>query len=126
MNILITGGTKGIGKAIAEKFAKAGFNIAICARTQKDLTAVKKVLKEMNPTIKVLTERVNMQSQKEVEHFAENVLETWGTIDVLVNNAAAFVQGTFLEESDGALEKMMSTNVYGAYYLTRKLSNRIS
>ena len=48
MNIVITGGTKGIGKAIAEKFAKEGFNIAICARTKRDLIRVKKDLKKIN------------------------------------------------------------------------------
>ena len=49
MNIVITGGTKGIGKAIAEKFAQEGFNIAICARTKEDLKKLKKQLKKIYP-----------------------------------------------------------------------------
>ncbi|MEM6321197.1 MAG: SDR family oxidoreductase [Bacteroidota bacterium] len=121
MKILITGGTKGIGLAIAEKFAKEGFDVAICARTKTDLEAVAQRLAQLNSKIKVLTAVVDMQSKAQVEQFATDVLNQWGSVDVLVNNAAAFLQGTFLEEPDGFLEKMMETNVYGSYYLTRKL-----
>jgi len=121
MNIVITGGTKGIGKAIAEKFAQEGFNIAICARTSEDLKAVKKALKANYSGSKILTKKVDMQAKKEVEKFADLLLKKWGGVDVIVNNAAAFIQGAFLEEPDGLLESMMATNVYGSYYLTRKL-----
>ncbi|MEM1119561.1 MAG: SDR family oxidoreductase [Bacteroidota bacterium] len=120
-NIVITGGTKGIGRAIAERFAQAGFNVAICARKKRGLKKVKKELEALYPAISVLAMRANMQSKKQVEKFAKTVLEDWGKVDVVVNNAAAFLQGTLLEEPDGFLEKMMSTNVYGSYYLTRQL-----
>ncbi len=121
MNIVITGGTKGIGKAIAEKFAQEGFNVAICARTKRDLLVVKKELKKLNASINVISAKVNMQSKKQVEKFAETILERWGSVDLIVNNAATFIQGALLEEPDGLLESMMATNVYGSYYLTRKL-----
>lgn len=121
MNIIITGGTKGIGKAITEKFVQEGFNVAICARTKKDLKKIKKKLEKQNPLVQVMAERVNMQSKKQVEKFAEKIIKEWGSVDIIVNNAAAFLQGTLLEEPDGFLEKMMATNVYGSYYLTRKL-----
>ena len=120
-SIIITGGTKGIGKAIALKFAQEGFNIAICARTKEDLLKVKKELKKRNPNIAVISKRVDMQSRKQVEKFANKILKTWGSVDIIVNNAAAFIQDTLLEESDDLLESMMATNVFGAYYLTRKL-----
>ena len=121
MNIVITGGTKGIGKAIAEKFAQAGFNIALCARTAEELKALKKELKATYIGSKILAKKVDMQSKKQVEKFADLLLKKWGGVDVIVNNAAAFIQGSFLEEPDGLLESMMATNVYGSYYLTRKL-----
>jgi len=121
MNIIITGGTKGIGKAIAERFAQEGFNVAICARTADDLKTLKKELKANYPNSKILTKKVDMQSKKQVEKFADLILKEWGGVDVIVNNAAAFIQGSFLEEPDGLLESMMATNVYGSYYLTRKL-----
>ena len=121
MNIVITGGTKGIGKAIAEKFAEEGFNKAICARTKEDLKKLKKQLKKIYPKGSIITKKVDMQSKKQVEKFANLLLKKWGGVDVIVNNAAAFIQGSILEERDGLLESMMATNVYGSYYLTRKL-----
>jgi len=121
MKIIITGATKGIGKAIALKFARQGFDVAICSRTPADLRAVKKELQTISPYIEVISRQTNMQSKAQVEDFAREVLEKWGRVDVLVNNAATFTQGTFLAEPDGQLEKMVATNVYGSYYLTRKL-----
>ena len=121
MVVVITGGTKGIGRAIAEKFAQEGFDIAICARTKRDLNAVKKELLKVNPSIEILTMCANMQSRKQVEVFAEKILEKWASVAVLVNNAAAFLQGSLLDEPDGRLESMMAVNVFGAYHLTRKL-----
>ncbi len=121
MVIVITGGTKGIGKAIAQKFAQKDFDIAICARTTADLKATKKELLKINPLNEILAEKVDMQSKKQVEKFAKKILDKWGGVDVIVNNAAAFIQGSFMEEPDGLLESMMATNVYGSYYLTRKL-----
>lgn len=121
MNIIITGGTKGIGKAIAIKFAKKGFNIAICARTKADLKTAKKELKTVNPKIKILTQQVDMSIKKEVEDFGKKVLKAWGSVEVVVNNAASFIPNSMLEEPDGFLENMVATNVYGSYYLTRTL-----
>jgi len=94
MNIVITGGTKGIGKAIAEKFAEEGFNIAICARTKEDLKKLKKQLKKIYPKGSIITKKVDMQSKKQVEKFANLLLKKWGGVDVIVNNAAAFIQGS--------------------------------
>jgi len=62
-----------------------------------------------------------MQSKKQVEKFADLLLKKWGGVDVIINNAATFIQGSFLEEPAGLLESMMAINVYGSYYLTRKL-----
>ena len=121
MNIVITGGTKGIGKAIAELFARKGFNIALCARTTADLNAVQKELKSANSEIQIIAEKVDMSIRNQVEAFAEKVIKKWGNIEVLINNAAAFIQGSFLEEPDDLLENMMATNVLGSYYLTKKL-----
>ena len=64
MLIVITGGTKGIGRAIAEKFANEDFDLAICARTTADLKAAKKELLTLNPLNEILAEKVNMQSKK--------------------------------------------------------------
>ena len=121
MNTIITGGTKGIGKAIALKFAKKDFNIAICARTKADLIATKKELEIINPAISVIAESADMGNKRDIQKFSKKILEKWTNVEVLVNNAAAFLPGTILEEPEGFFEEMMATNVYGPYHLTRAL-----
>lgn len=121
MNIVITGATKGIGRAIAEKFAENGYDIAINARTQSDLEAFESDFKTQYPKAKVLTQVTDMSKKEEVIAFAEYVKKEWGEVDVLVNNAGRFIPGTIEAEEENALESMVETNLYSAYHLTRAL-----
>lgn len=121
MNIIITGGTKGIGLAIAHAFAKEGFDLAICSRNEEDLNDLKKTFLEEYPGIQVLTQPTDMSKKMEVLAFADFIKSQWQTIDVLVNNAGVFLPGEIHLEEDGKLEKQIETNLYSAYYLTRAL-----
>jgi len=121
MKIIITGGTKGIGRAIAEVFAKQNFDIAVCSRTQSDLDKMEESLAMANPDIEVLTQVCNMKNKAEVLAFADLIKDKWGDFDVLINNAGVFLPGAIVEEEDGNLEMMMETNLYSAYYFTRAL-----
>ena len=121
MNIVITGATKGIGRAIAEKFAENGFDLAICSRTQADLEAFKKDFAEKYPDVKVLTQEADMRKKEDVLAFANFVSEKFGRVDVLVNNAGVFLPGEISKEEDGNLELMIETNLYSAYHFTRAL-----
>ena len=77
MCVVITGGTKGIGRAIAKKFAVEGNNIAICARTSADLKFVENELKVLNPNIQVLSLKVDMQSKEEIAEFKNDMRNMW-------------------------------------------------
>ncbi len=121
MNIVVTGATKGIGWAIIEKFAEAGFNVAFCSRTTEDLEHRTSTLEAIYPDIRVIAKKVDMSSKEEVKAFAAYILKSWGSIDVLVNNAGVFLPGEIAMEEDGALETMMETNLYSAYHFTRAL-----
>lgn len=121
MKITITGATKGIGRAIAEKFAEGGFDIAICSRTQADLDAFQKDFSIKYPAVKVITQVADMRRKEDVLAFAKFVKDEWGTVDVLVNNAGVFLPGEILKEKEGNLEMMMETNLYSAYHFTRAL-----
>ncbi len=121
MKIIITGATKGIGKAIAEKFAAEGFDLAICSRNNEDLKGFKKEMQSKHPQIEVLTKVADMRKKTEVLAFAAFVKKHWNGIDVLVNNAGLFIPGEISKEEDGALEQMVETNLYSAYHLTRAL-----
>ena len=121
MNAIITGGTKGLGLAIAEKFASEGINLAINSRNTKDLQNLKKTFAKKYPDIEVLIKKTDVSKKSQVLAFAKFVLSKWKTIDILVNNAGVFLPGEIHKEEDGTLEAQINTNLYSAYYLTRAI-----
>lgn len=121
MKAVITGATKGIGRAVTLRLAQEGFDVAICARSQDDLHAFKEELEENYSGISVLAMPVDVRSKNAVLQFAAHISDAWSAIDVLVNNAGVFVPGKITEEADGILEQLMETNLYSAYHLTRAL-----
>lgn len=119
MNAIITGATKGIGRAVAELFAKNGFNVAVCARTQADVAALKASLEETYQ-IKVIAQVVDMSDKKAVKAFMASILEQWKTVEVLVNNAGAFIPCALANsDNEAAFEMMMDLNLYSTYYMTQ-------
>ncbi len=119
--IVVTGGTKGIGKAIIRKFAAEGFDIATCARNQADLSSLKAELTTDFKGIKVHTFRADLAKKDEVRAFSQFIIDLKQEVDVLVNNAGFFVPGEVHSEPDGQLEQMIESNLYSAYYTTRGL-----
>ena len=121
---VVTGGTKGIGKAIIARFAREGFDIATCSRNQEELDALaREVSKTYGITAYVF--RADMSDKDEVKNFAEYILNLRRPIDVLVNNAGYFVAGNIIDEPDGVLENMIDTNLYSAYTMTRGVIGRM-
>lgn len=117
-SILVTGGTKGIGRAIIERFAKEGFDIFTCARSERDLVSLKAHLEENHPGIQVSAIVADLSKKEEVQRFSNAVKEI-GIPDVLVNNTGIFLPGAVHNEPEGNFELMMNTNLFSAYYLTR-------
>ncbi len=120
MTAVITGGTKGIGRAIADLLASKGINLFVCSRNESDLKEMKSTI-EKNNNAKVYTAVVDMSKKSEVQAFAANILKEVEQVDIIINNAGMFIPGALAEEEDGALEQMINTNLYSAYYLTRAL-----
>ncbi len=121
MNAVISGGTKGIGKAIIDLLSSEGVNIAVCARNENDLADLKNELLAKNEKLNVITSVTDMSEKKQVLAFGNLILQEWDSIDILINNAGLFIPGELAKEEDGALEKMINTNLYSAYHLTRTL-----
>ncbi|WP_026764738.1 SDR family oxidoreductase [Sediminibacterium salmoneum] len=120
MNIIVTGASKGIGRAIAEKFAAEGNTILICSRGEKSLYDTVNELQTKFPGSIIKGKASDMSDKQSVHEFASWCLEQ-GSPDVLVNNAGQFVPGSIHDEADGILEQMIETNLYSAYHLTRAL-----
>lgn len=118
---VVTGGTKGIGKAIIESFAAEGFSIATCARTKSDLEKLKLEIREKFPAIDFFIQQTDMSDKKQVKAFAEMIDATDIAVEILVNNSGLFIPGQIHQEEEGALEQMIDTNLYSAYHLTRSL-----
>ena len=117
-NLVLSGGTKGIGLAIINAFAAEGFNIITCSRNEDDLLDLKTQLqKKFN--IKVFTLAADLSQKGEVLKFISFIKNNVSNVEVLVNNTGFFIPGQIQNEEEGTIEKMIETNLYSAYYLTR-------
>lgn len=123
MNIIITGGSRGLGKAIAEEFAgdKQGHTIILCALHADKLTLEGKQLQGRFPRTTILTKACDLSVKQQVQKFGDWIIKQVSSVDVLVNNAGTFLPGDIHTEEDGTLEKTMEVNLYSAYHLTRVL-----
>ncbi len=126
MNVIITGASRGLGKAIAERLAAANHNLVLCARDEVQLYKTMEELYAKYPGIEIKARPVDLSSASAVKEFGQWVLSAikklpGKTIDVLVNNAGQFAPGSIYNEEEGVLESMIAVNVYSAYHLTRAL-----
>lgn len=123
MKAIITGASKGMGKAIASKLVIQGFDIAICARDKHQLQQTANELQDLNADVTIFYEVRDLSIKQEAIDFGKSVLNAFERIDILVNNAGTFIPGQISNEEDGNLEKLMSINVYSAYHVTRAVIN---
>lgn len=119
--VVVTGGTKGLGRAIAEIFAQNRFDVCVCARTQADLDHMQADWQTAFPQSRLFVCQADVSKKADVLEFAAFVREHWPALDVLVNNAGIFLPGAISEEREGTLETLLETNLYSAYHLTRAL-----
>ncbi len=118
---VITGGTKGIGRAMVNAFAAHGFDVITCSRHSAELDALKSDVESKYPNREMLTRKSDLSLRDEVHDFVTFILSKRSQIDVLINNTGVFLPGSIGSEPEGRLETMINTNLYSAYYLTRGL-----
>jgi short-subunit dehydrogenase len=119
--IVVTGGSKGIGRAVLEKFAVQGFDLVTCSRNEKELTDLAGDFKSAYPGIQTFTFKADMAEKLQVKAFTDFVWGLGRPVDVLVNNAGHFIPGEISTEPEGTLESMINANLYSAYHTTRGL-----
>ena len=114
---VITGGSKGIGKAIALALASEGCDIAISARTREGLRhAAAEIEKE---GVRVLAETADVRNQRDVQAFAQKVEQTFGRPHFLINNAGIGLFSDVLKMSAEDFRAVMETNLFGVFYCTQ-------
>ena len=118
--VVVTGGTKGIGRSIIHLFASKGYEIATCARDKSALEELYTELKDKYG-IHLQWKAIDISDQEQSKKFANMINELGVPVAVLVNNAGVFVPGKIHNEEEGMLEKMIKTNVYSAYHITRAI-----
>ena len=121
--VVVTGGTKGIGRALVLRFARAGYAVATCARTAEELTVLAATVAYHVPGAVLHTLPADLADPAGCACFAEFVLAQPGTLAAVVHNAGAFLPGRLQDEpADGSqLRQLLAVNLLSAYDLTRAL-----
>ncbi len=121
---IITGGTRGIGLAIAQGYLDAGSNVVICSRKQEN---VDEGLSQLTgDESKILGVAAHVGQREDIERLVNTSEEKFGTVNVLVNNAGTNpFYGPIVESEDWAWDKTMDVNLKGPYMLSRLVAQRL-
>ena len=115
--VVITGASSGIGEASAMKFAEKNAKVVLVARRKEKLLQVKKKISKYTDSILVC--QCDVSNKLQVKEMCDIVLDTFGRIDVLVNNAGFVIYGRVLDLSIEEIESQMETNYFGMIYCTK-------
>ena len=116
----ITGGTRGIGAAICEVFAREGADVAFNYNARDDL-AEKTVSKITAHTRRALSYKISVTDRVGLKKMTRELVEAWGGIDILVNNAAINRSNNFATTTDRAWDEVINTNVNGLFAVTKPI-----
>ncbi|MCP3764794.1 SDR family oxidoreductase [Domibacillus sp. A3M-37] len=116
--VLVTGGSKGIGKAIAKAFAEEGANVVICSRGIEELNNTKKEIEEMGGNIH--TVQADLTKQEDVDYLVSSAIDRYQKVDILVNNAGIASGFDDFESIDiEEWKSLFDVNVFGTVRVTK-------
>ncbi len=116
--VVITGASSGIGKALAEEFAKRGANVVLGARQYVKLCEITNEIHEKYK-IKALAVQADVTIEKDCEHLINQAIYTMGKVDILINNAGISMRALFKDLDLEVLKQVMDINFWGAVYCTK-------
>lgn len=120
--VLVTGSAKGIGNACIIEFAKQGYNVAINYLTsEKEALELKNTVENLY-NVNALCVKADISNEDEVKNMIEEVANTFGKIDVLVNNAAYVQDNNYLDKTKEEFLKVLEVNVVGTFLVTKHAS----
>jgi 3-oxoacyl-[acyl-carrier protein] reductase len=114
---LVTGASKGLGRAVAEELAKEGAHVSICARGKEDLEKAATGLRKHGVT--VVAVQADVTNMEDVQHVIDETIKQLGRIDILVNNAGEAWVGHTVNTTDEEWRYCMEVNLHSAVRFTR-------
>jgi len=121
---IVTGGSKGIGRAIALAFAEAGADVAICSRgLDGELGTVAEEIRRLGR--RSLAVQADITRKAAVDNSVQKTMDEFGRIDILVNNAGVIERATLLETDEDGWDRIMDTNLKGYYLCSQAVGKRM-
>ncbi|HDX6910327.1 TPA: SDR family oxidoreductase [Clostridioides difficile] len=116
--VLITGGARGIGKAMSKAFAKEGYNVLVnFNKSENEAKELYTILNEKNFSVKLF--KADISNREDVEDMVDYCIKEFGGLDVLVNNAGVSQDKLFTDITDGDWDNMMNINLKGSFYCSQ-------
>jgi NAD(P)-dependent dehydrogenase (short-subunit alcohol dehydrogenase family) len=122
--VIVTGAGRGIGKAIAERFASEGADVLVAGRTPEPLDETVEAIRQAAG--KSWAKTVDIASAEDVDALVCAATERWGKIDVLVNNAAVFDEPPFFENDAATFRKTLDINVMGTFLISQRVAREMA
>lgn len=119
--VVITGGSEGIGKALVQHFLSKGAKVATCGRNYDKLYQ----LQTQHTSQPLHIAMADVSKESDCEKFINSVIETFGTIDILINNAGISMRALFKEVHLATIRQLVEINLWGTIYCTRFAVNEI-
>ena len=117
-NVIITGGTKGIGKATAIEFANKGYRVFATTRSIKNKAELEQMFKDnVKGSGEVIVEVLDVNNEEDVKNLIHSVVEKYGKLDCFVNNAGIMIENVPLHQtSTENFHKIINTDLFGVYF----------
>lgn len=122
---IVTGASSGIGEAIAKRYAADGVDVAICSREQGNVDPVAKAINDSSSEGAAIAVECDVTDRSAVEDFVETTVDTFGELDVLVNNAGASFMASFDEISPNGWATIVDINLTGTYHCMHVASDAL-
>ena len=121
---IVTGASSDIGKGVAKRFAEEGAKVILIAR---NLEGLEKARNEIGNKESTASMSCNLTDESQVIHTVNQIMNTYGKIDVLVNNAGAINDPIhFHEMADSEIKKLIDVNLFGVFHMTKAVLNKMS
>ena len=121
MNVLVTGSSRGLGKAIVIEYAKHGYDVIINYNNSKDKALELKDYIESNYKVKSLVIGCDISKEEEIDTMIDEIYKEFGHLDILVNNASIALDQDFELKTKEDFMKTLETNLVGTYLLSKKI-----